>query len=56
MTTITITRPAKCKDCRFCVDYPKGKLKRHFCVNRESPRTGMDIRLKDNVCDKWELY
>jgi hypothetical protein len=54
MGTMTWTRRARCKDCRFCVSYPKGKLNRHYCVNRDSKNKGSDVRLSDLVCDKWE--
>ena len=55
MTVITITREAKCKDCKYCIGYQKGKLKRHFCDKMTSPRHGQDVRLNDLVCNGWNL-
>lgn len=55
MTIITITRNAKCKDCKFCNSYRKGKLRRHKCINTKSEYYNQDVRLNDLVCDKWEL-
>lgn len=60
MTVISITRPAKCKDCRYCQSFYKGKLKRHRCSNPLSDRYGVKysdktIRLNDLVCKVWEL-
>lgn len=55
MTVVSITYPAKCKDCRFCVSYPRGKRKRHYCTNKKSPRSGSDIASRDKVCSEWEL-
>lgn len=56
MSIMTWTRKAKCKDCKFLVAYsPKGKVKRHYCENKESEWTGKDRTLNDLVCDKWKL-
>ena len=60
MTVITVTRAAKCKDCRYINRFKKGKQTRHRCSNSESERYSekygeKTIRLKDAVCDKWEL-
>ena len=60
MTVISITREAKCKDCRYCQRFSKGKLIRHRCSNPESERYGAKysdktITLNDYVCDKWKL-
>lgn len=55
MTTIEITRPARCKDCKYCIRYNKGKLIRHFCDKMTSPNHGQDVRLQDYVCRNWEL-
>ena len=60
MGTITYTRKAICKDCRFCDRFKKGNLIRHRCSNPESERYGIKytdktITLKDLVCAKWEL-
>ena len=57
MTTITITRQAKCKDCKYCKMYYTGVNldKRHKCSNPESKESGKTIRMNDLVCDKWEL-
>ena len=60
MTTITITRPAKCKDCRYLDRFKKGKLIRHRCSNPESERYDKKygektITLNDKVCTKWMI-
>jgi hypothetical protein len=67
MTIITITRNAKCKDCKYCEwfyppkkDGTTSKLKRHICSNLESSRygaknSGKTITQNDLVCDKWKL-
>lgn len=55
MTVISITRAAKCKDCKFCEDFRKGKLKRHKCENRKSYRYLTQVTLTDGVCDHWEI-
>ena len=60
MAVITITYPAKCKDCIFIKQHNFGKLKRHICTNPESPRFDQNeylskVNLKDKVCDVWKL-
>jgi hypothetical protein len=55
-TIVSITYPAKCKDCEFCISYPRGKRKRHYCANKKSPRSGDDVSLKDKVCDVWSMH
>lgn len=56
MIVITITRDAKCKDCKFCKVFMKGRLLRHKCTNIESHRNKYEtIRLNDLVCDKWQF-
>ena len=60
MSVITITYPAKCKDCKFLKPYKFGGNRRHICTNKESPRYDANVylsqvRLKDKVCDVWEL-
>jgi hypothetical protein len=55
MTTITYTRPAKCKDCKFCKPEFLTKMKRHRCNNNQSFYFNSQITLKRLVCDKWEL-
>ena len=55
MTTITITRPARCKDCRFCKPEYQGKRKIHRCNNPESEYYQSQITLRDYVCDNQEL-
>ena len=60
MTTITITRSARCKDCKFILDKKFGKAKRHICTNKESERYDPipyfdRVRLIDEACSKWEL-
>ena len=51
-TVISILYPAKCKDCRACSSYPKGKTKRHYCVNSKSKQNGLNVTLKQLACDK----
>lgn len=60
MAIIEITRRAKCKDCRYCQAFYRGKLKRHRCSNPLSSRyaikyTEKTIRLNDLACEHWEL-
>lgn len=55
MGVTTYTRPAKCKDCKFCKSFYEGKKKRHTCSNLKSERHTEVIRLNDLVCDVWEL-
>jgi len=55
MTTITIQRPAKCKDCKHHKAYYLNKKKGHWCANPKSTHNGLDRRLDDFVCDKWEI-
>ena len=61
MAIITITRPAKCKDCIFLKPYKFGKMRRNICTNKDSERYDMNpylsrVRLNDLVCDKWKLF
>lgn len=55
MTTISITRDAKCKDCKFCKSFYDGKRKKHTCTNQLSPRANEVITLNDLVCNEWKL-
>lgn len=55
MGITTITYNAKCKDCRFHISYPRGKVKRHYCGNSKSPNSGLDVALKQLVCFVWEI-
>ena len=60
MAVITITYPAKCKDCAFLKPHKFWKMRRNICTNPESPRYDINVylsqvRLKDLVCDKWKL-
>lgn len=60
MTVISITYPARCKDCIFCKPKTFGKMNRHICTNKESPRYNESpnlskVSLRDLVCDKWKL-
>lgn len=55
MSTMTWTREAKCKDCKFHQFYGIGRAKRTKCVNPKSPQFEKRITLNDFVCDKWEL-
>ncbi|AGO48848.1 hypothetical protein Phi46:3_gp104 [Cellulophaga phage phi46:3] len=55
MVTTTHTRPAKCKDCKFCKSFYDGKLKKHTCLNENSEKHTSIIKLNDFVCDSWEL-
>ena len=60
MTVISITYPAKCKDCIFCKPKTFGKMHRHICTNKESPRYDPSpylsrVALRDKVCDKLKL-
>ena len=55
MSTITYTRGAKCKDCKFLYETYKGKLKRHYCGNKESKEYSSNRGLNDLVCDNWKL-
>jgi len=60
MVTITYTRAAKCKDCRYCNRFKQGKLTRHRCSNTESKKYATKyskntIRLNDLVCENWKL-
>ena len=55
MTVVTITRPARCKDCIYLKRGRIGKRVRHACHNKLSPHF-IELRtLKDPVCDKWAL-
>lgn len=55
MSIIISTRPAKCSDCKFLTPIYNGKRKTHKCNNPESINYNTPQRLKDRVCDKWEL-
>lgn len=55
MTTIQITRKAKCSDCKFCRSFMDGNRKKHTCTNQESNRHTEIILLKDLVCSNWKL-
>lgn len=55
MTIIEITRPAKCKDCKWIEQTNKGKRKYHKCSNPESKNYNSQITLNDLACDKWSL-
>lgn len=62
MTVVTITREAKCKDCKFCKSIrtttKKDELSRrntYECNNAGSPRSFRQISPNDLVCPKWEL-
>lgn len=54
MAIISITYPARCKDCKFLYKYPVGKRKYSRCDNPESPRYTQNRRQRDLVCDKWK--
>ncbi len=55
MVVLTMVYDAKCKHCKFHISYKKGKLKRHFCTNKESINSGKDTALKQPSCEKFEL-
>jgi hypothetical protein len=55
MGVITYTREAKCKDCKFCKSFYKGKRKKHTCTNPKSERHTAVITLNDLVCEVWEM-
>ena len=55
MGTITYTRQAKCKDCRFCKSVYDGAKKKYTCSNTESKRHTAIITLNDLVCIEWKL-
>lgn len=55
MTTITITRPATCKDCAYLLQVRHGKQKRHKCSNETSNNYDLPITLKTPVCEVWAL-
>ncbi|GAG28528.1 unnamed protein product [marine sediment metagenome] len=55
MGTITYTRAAKCKDCKFRKSFYDKKMKRHTCTNSNSERYTAVITLNDLVCGKWKL-
>jgi len=60
MTVITITRNAKCKDCKYVDGFLNGKLWRYRCSNPSSKNYtpkywSSKIRKNDFVCDNWEL-
>ena len=60
MSVITITYPAKCKDCIFLKPHKFGGNRRHICTNPLSPRFDPNVylsqvRLKDLVCDVWKI-
>ena len=53
MTTIIITRSARCKDCDFIKRREGIKLTRYVCSNPKSPNHQQQITQKTLVCDKW---
>lgn len=55
MSIMSYTRNAKCADCRFCLGFKKGNMRRHKCDNIESEMYSKEVRLKDSVCSKWGL-
>jgi len=55
MTTITIQREARCKDCKHCESIFRGKRNLHRCINLSSKQFMKQITLKDRVCDNWEF-
>jgi hypothetical protein len=60
MTIITITSPARCKDCKFIKAKTFGKARRHICTNTVSERYDpspylSQVALRDKVCSKWSL-
>jgi len=55
MTVITITRKAKCKDCKFLKVNYLGKRKYHVCDNLKSTFYDDVVRLNDLACENWEL-
>lgn len=60
MAIISITYPAKCKDCKFIQAKTFGRAKRNICTNPESPRYNANpylsrVALRDRVCSSWKL-
>lgn len=55
MAIMTITYPARCKDCMFLKKLPVGKKNYRRCDNPESPRYTQNRRQRDLVCYKWKL-
>ena len=55
MTVITITRRARCKDCKFLKPSYHGKRKYHDCTNEKSDWRKQRRSPKDYVCDKWQM-
>lgn len=59
MGIITMTRAARCKDCKFHAAFYTGKQKLTKCLldtGRVKPiYVDKTIRLNDYVCSKWEL-
>lgn len=60
MSILSITYPAKCKDCIFLEQKYFGKMKRHICTNQKSPRYDPNpyfsrVALRDPVCSEWRL-
>ena len=55
MGTISYTRAAKCKDCKFIKSFYDGERKKHTCTNDKSSSYTAVIRLQDLVCDKWKI-
>ena len=56
MVTITYTRAARCKDCKFIKSFYDGKKKKHTCINQKSERYNGVITQKDLVCEAWRLF
>jgi len=56
MTVITVTREARCKDCKFLIkEWEQFKSKYHRCSNENSTRFNHRVKLKTYACQKWEL-
>lgn len=54
MSIMTITYPARCKDCEFMMQAYVAKKRHYICNNTESPRYTQNIRQGDLVCQKWK--
>jgi hypothetical protein len=60
MTIVSITYPAKCKDCQFIKPIKIKNTNRNICTNPESTRYDPNpflsrVALKDKACDKFQL-
>jgi len=55
MTVISITRDAKCKDCKFLFRYNIGKMVRHRCSNPDSDEFEKSRTMNELVCNDWKL-